>query len=132
MDYQCPEVISYPNRVDIQPNGWNIGCFWLAEGEDLECELEGSELCAYQKNIVDTEVLFDKKVVLIVGPGGEEFMSCLEQFNIDHPFFFFHLSQRLLFVPDNYTDDIVGWEISKHLANTKHLFEITDITDPPF
>ena len=41
MSYECPESIPYPNRVDIHPNGWNIGCFWLAEGEDLECELEG-------------------------------------------------------------------------------------------
>ena len=131
MDYECPEVISYPNRVDIHPNGWNIGCFWLAEGEDLQTELEGSLLSAYQEADI-TEILFDNTIVLILGKGGEEIMSCLDQFNIDYPRFFFHLSEKLPFLPDNYTDDIVGWEISKHLANTKHLFEIADITDPPF
>ncbi len=129
---ECPDEIPAPNRVDIQPNGWNIGCFWLAVGEDPESELEGSELCAYQKNVLITEIYFDHKLVLTVGPGGEEFMSCLDEFNITHPFFFFDLSKRLPFLPDNYTEDIVGWEAQKVAArNISQMFDFNP-EDPPF
>ena len=48
-----------PNRVDICPNGHNIGCFVMREGEDLQAELEGSLLSGYQEAEI-TEVYFDR------------------------------------------------------------------------
>ncbi|MGK7921688.1 MAG: hypothetical protein AB4080_16955 [Trichodesmium sp.] len=130
MNYKCPDNIPYPNRVDIQPNGWNIGCFWLAVGEDLEAELEGSELSAYQEALI-TEISFDNKLVLILGKGGEEIMSCLDEFNINYPSFFYDLYDRLPFIPDNYAKDIIGWELSKNSTRSM-LSEKIDPKDPPF
>ncbi|MEB3281248.1 MAG: hypothetical protein VKK42_20220 [Lyngbya sp.] len=115
-----------PNRVDICPNGHNIGCFVMKEGKDLQAELEGSLLSGYQEAEI-TEVYFDRKLVLILGHDGQQLMSGLGEFTKHYPRFFRELERELPFLPDCY-DLVVMWEINRQIKqNVDALFNYDEV-----